>query len=74
MSRNSNIEFNLLDGKYDNINWMQYKFNELKGKDISDAEKQKQLNEYILDVTKQIVINLRVGVIENKINTEINYR
>ena len=62
------------NGKYDNINWMQYKFNELKGKEISDIEKQKQLNEYILDVTKQIVINLRVGVIENKINTEINYR
>ena len=53
---------------------MQYKFNELKDKEISDIEKQKQLNEYILDVTKQIVINLRVGVIENKINTEINYR
>lgn len=70
----SNIEFNLLDGKYDNINWMQYKFNELKDKEISDIEKQNQLNEYILDVTKQIVINLRVGVIENKINTEINYR
>ena len=43
-------------------------------REISDIEKQKQLNEYILDVTKQIVINLRVGVIENKINTEINYR
>ena len=70
----SNIEFNLLDGKYDNINWMQYKINELKDKEISDIEKQNQLNEYILDVTKQIVINLRVGVIENKINTEINYR
>ena len=45
-----------------------------KEKEISDIEKQNQLTEYILDVTKQIVINLRVGVIENKINTEINYR
>lgn len=70
----SNIEFNLLNGKYDNINWVQHKFNELKDKDISDTEKQNQLNKYMLDVTKQILINLRVGVIENKINTEINYR
>ena len=60
----NNIEFTFYDGEYNQI-----KFSH---KDINELDKTKLTCP--LNVNKQVVINLRVGIMENNMNTEVNYR
>lgn len=68
----NNIEFNLLDGKYEQIDWVKMKLKETET--MEEEERKKEVEKYMTDISKQIIINLRVGVVENKLNTEVNYR
>lgn len=60
----NNIDFSFYDGHYNKL--------EFKNKDLNEKNISK-LNSP-LNINKQIIINLRIGVIENNMNTEINFR
>lgn len=60
----NNIDFSLYDGKYEKL--------EFKNKNLEEKDENK-INSP-MNINKQIIINLRIGIIENNMNTEINYR
>lgn len=59
----NNIEFSFYDGQYKQITFSN------KIYDVEKTDKRHPLN-----ISKQVIINLRVGIYENSLNTEINYR
>ena len=60
----SNIDFSLFNGKYEKLEFTNKNIEEKDNDNINSP----------LNINKQIIINLRIGVIENNMNTEINYR
>ena len=58
-----NIEFELLNGNYKNI--------ELINKDINELDNNKIQSP--LNVNFQVLFNLRIGIFENYLDTDINY-
>lgn len=59
----NNIDFSLYNGKYEKIEFTNKNIDETDNSNINSP----------MNINKQIIINLRIGVIENNMNTEINY-
>lgn len=70
VNNNSNIIY-VNDNNLINLNNIEFEF--FKG-DYKKLEFKNKTQQTSLNVDKQVVINLRVGIIENSVNTEINYR
>lgn len=79
----NNVEFSFYDGQYNKIEFSNKKISVDENNEEDDeqiSEEEQILNEKNndmrnpLNISKQVVINMRIGVIENNMNTEVNYR